>query len=138
MCVRRLRNLSYDQIRNPRKDRDYDKKDAKAALKTRLEATDAVERQSIKQKSNEMNTSPPVLGERDRSMEEQSALEQNQQKAEGKRSRGDVPATTVEVDLAVVQAHAQWWPPEFKPKLEVNPSAAVAGVDGAMSAWVAD
>ena len=44
----------------------------------------------------------------------------------------------MEVDLAVAQAHAQRWPPELKPKLEVNPSAAVEGVDGAISAWVAD
>ena len=46
-------NLSYDQIRNLCKDRGYHKKDAKAALKTRLEAVDAVERQSINQKANE-------------------------------------------------------------------------------------
>ena len=44
----------------------------------------------------------------------------------------------MEVGLAVVQAHAQWWYPELKPKLEVNPSAAVEGVDGAISAWVTD
>ena len=44
----------------------------------------------------------------------------------------------MEVDLAVAQAHAQWWPPDLKPKVGVNPSAAVDGVDGAISAWVAD
>ena len=44
----------------------------------------------------------------------------------------------MEVDLAVVEAYAQWWSPEIKPKLEVNPSAAVEGVDGAISAWVTD
>ena len=99
---------------------------------------DAVERQSINQKVNEMDTSSSVLGERDRSMAGQSALGQNQQKVRGKRSRGDVPAATMEVDMAGVQAHAQCWPPELKPKLEVNPSAAVEGVDGAISAWVTD
>ena len=57
---------------------------------------------------------------------------------EGERSRGDAPATTTEVDLAVAPAHAQQWPPELKPKLEASPSAAVEGVDGAISAWVAD
>ena len=65
-------------------------------------------------------------------------MEQNQQQLERKRSRGDSPATTMEVDLAAAQAHAQWWPPELKPKLEANPSATVEGVDGATSAWVAD
>ena len=138
MCARRLRDLSYDQIRNLCKGRGNNKKDAKAALRTRLEAMGAVERQSIMQKSNEMDTSSSVLGKRARSMEEQSALEQNQQKVEGKRSRGDVPATAMEVDLAVAQAHAQWWPWEHQPKLEVNPSAAAEGVDGAISARVAD
>ena len=56
----------------------------------------------------------------------------------GKRSRGDVPGAATDVDLAVVQARAQLGPPELKHKLEVNPSAAVEGVDGAISAWVAD
>ena len=63
---------------------------------------------------------------------------QNQQRAEGKRSQADAPATTMEVDLAVVQAHAQWGPPELKAILGVNPSASVEGVDGVSSAWVAD
>ena len=71
-------------------------------------------------------------------MVEQATLEQIQQRAEGKRPRGGVPATTMEVDLAVGHAHAQWWSLDLKPKLEVNSSAAVDGVDGATSAWVAD
>ena len=71
-------------------------------------------------------------------MVEQSALEQIQQQVGAKRSRGDVPATTMEVDLAATQAHAQWWARGLKPKLEVNPSAAAEGVGGAISAWVAD
>ena len=71
-------------------------------LKTRLEAMDAVERRSITQSEKTTDTSSSVLGRRDRSMVEQSALEQTQQRVEGKRSRGDFPATTMEVDLAVV------------------------------------
>ena len=65
-------------------------------------------------------------------------MEPTQQTVEGKRSRGDTPATTMEVDLAVALAHAQGWSPELKPKLEANPSAAIEGVDGAISARVAD
>ena len=42
------------------------------------------------------------------------------------------------VDLAVAHAHAQWWSPDLKPKMEASPSAAAEGVDGAISAWVAD
>ena len=42
------------------------------------------------------------------------------------------------VGLAVAHAHAQWWPPDLKPKMEASPSAAVEGVDGAIPAWVAD
>ena len=53
-------------------------------------------------------------------------MEQNQQQVEGKRSRGDAPATTMEVDLVAAQ--------ELKPKLEADPSATVEGADGAISA----
>ena len=41
-------------------------------------------------------------------MAEQYALEQNQWKVEGKRSRGDTPAITMEVDVAVAHTHAHW------------------------------
>ena len=44
----------------------------------------------------------------------------------------------MEAGPAVLQAHAQGWPPELKPELEANSSVAVEGVDGAISAWVAD
>ena len=44
----------------------------------------------------------------------------------------------MEVDLAAAQAHAQWRSPDLKPKMEASPSEAVEGVDGAISAWVAD
>ena len=67
-----------------------------------------------------------------------SNMAPTQQTAEGKRSRGDNPATKMEVDLAAALAHAQRWPPELKYKLEAKPSAAIEDVDGAISAWVAD
>ena len=44
----------------------------------------------------------------------------------------------MEVDLAAAQAHAQWWSPDLKSKMEASPSDAVEGVDGAISARVAD
>ena len=67
-------------------------------------------------------------------MEDESAAEPTREQVEGKRSRGEAPA----VDLAAAQAHAQWWSPDLKPKLEVIPSDVAEGVDGATSAWVAD
>ena len=78
------------------------------------------------------------MGKRDRSAEESSAAEPTQKQVEGKRPREDVPAITMEVDLAAAQAHAQWWSPDLKSKMEASPSDAVEGVDGAISAWVAD
>ena len=65
-------------------------------------------------------------------------MEPTQQQVEGKRPRGDVPAITMEVDLALDQAHAQWWSPDLKPQVEASPSEAVEGVDGAIFALVAD
>ena len=38
----------------------------------------------------------------------------------------------------LVQAHAPWRSPDLKPKIEANQSSVVEGVDGAISAWVAD
>ena len=60
-------------------------------------------------------------------MGEPSAVEQTQQQVEGKRPRGDVPATTTEVDLAAAQAHAQWWSPDLRSKMEASPSEAAGG-----------
>ena len=113
--------LSYDQVRDLCKARGYHKKDAKAVLKTRLEAMDAVERHSMKQTENDMDISPSVLRKRNRPVEDGSVLEPTQQEVAGKRSRGDTPSTTMEVDPAVAQAHAQGWSPELKPKLEMEP-----------------
>ena len=55
-------HLSYDQLRNPCKLRGYNKKDAKVALNTRLEAMDAVARQPLTSNEKDMGTSPSVLG----------------------------------------------------------------------------
>ena len=48
------------------------------------------------------------------------------------------PSLHEEVDLAAAQVRAQWWSPELKPQFEADPSAAVEGVNGAISASVAD
>ena len=49
--------LPYGQLRDLCKSRGFYKKDAKAVLKTRLEAMDAVARQSLKADENAMDTS---------------------------------------------------------------------------------
>ena len=100
-------NLSYGQIRNECKSRKF---------KTRFDAMDAVARQSLKPNENDMDTSSSVLEKRGRSMAEPSNTENATQRAEGKRSRGDTPATTLAVDLAVAHAHPQWWTPDLKLK----------------------
>ena len=99
---------------------------------------DAVERRVNIESQNAMDTSSSVLGKRDRSMGESSAEASTSRQEEGKRPRGEAPAITMEVDLAAAQVHAQWWSPDLKSKLEASPSDAVEGVDGAISAWVAD
>ena len=106
-------HLFYGQIHDSREARGYHKKNAKTALKTRLVATDAVERQSMKQTENDTDTSPSALRERDRSMADGSTMELTQRQVEGKRSRGDAPVTAMEVAPAAAQAHAQLWSPEL-------------------------
>ena len=71
-------------------------------------------------------------------MAEPPNIESSTQEVERKRSLGDAPATTMAVDLAVFQAHAQWWSPDLKPKMEASQSSAVEGADGVISAWVAE
>ena len=131
-------HLSFRQIRDLCISRGFYKKDAKAALQTRLVAMDAAARQSLKLDENAMDTSSSVLGKRGRSLAEPMNVECSTEVAEGKRSRGETPATTMAVGPAVVHAHAQWWSPDLKPRMEASPSAAAEGVDGAISAWVAD
>ena len=99
---------------------------------------DDVAPQSLKLDENAMGTSSSVLGRRDRSSVEPLNTEGSAEVAEGKRSRGETPATTMAVGPAVVHAHAQWWSPDLKPRMEASPSAAAEGVDGAISVWVTD
>ena len=81
-----------------------------------------------------MDTSFSVLGGRDRSLVEPLNTGRSAEAVEGIRSRGETPATTMAVDLAVVHAHDQRRSPDLKPKMEASPSAAVEGVDGAILA----
>ena len=85
-----------------------------------------------------MDTSSSAVGKRDRSTADPTNIEISSHVAEGKRSRADAPAATLAAHLAVAQAHAQWWSPDLKPKIEASQSSVVEGVDGAISAWVAD
>ena len=55
-----------------------------------------------------------------------------------KRPRGDALAAALVEDRRVVQEHAQWWSPPTKPQVGAVHSSAAEGVDGAVSAWVAD
>ena len=56
----------------------------------------------------------------------------------GKRPRGEALATVLAVDMSVVQEHDQWCNPALKTQVEALQSSVVKGVDGAISAWVAD
>ena len=118
-------HLSYDHLRDLCQQRGYHEKDAKVVLKTRLEAMDAAARQPLKSNENDMDTSSSVLGKRDRPMAEPSNIDNSTSGVEGKRSRRNVPATTLAADLAVVQTHAQWWPPDLNPKIEANQCSVV-------------
>ena len=131
-------HLSRGQIHDLCKSRGHFAKDAKAVLKTRLEAMVAVARQSLKLDENAMDTSPAVLGKRDLSLAEPMSVETSTEVVEGKRSRGATLATTMAVDLAVIHARAQWWSPDLKPKMRASPSATAEGAGCAISAWVAD
>ena len=55
-------HLSYDQIHDTCKARGYQKQDAEAALKTRVEAMDEVERQLTTRTENDMDTPPNGFG----------------------------------------------------------------------------
>ena len=57
------------------------------APKTRLEATDEIERKVTKGKENDIDTSSSVLGKRDRSMAGRLAMEQNRQQVEETSTR---------------------------------------------------
>ena len=85
-----------------------------------------------------MDTSSSVLGKRDRSLVVPMSVGSSTEAVGGKCSRGETLATTMAVDLAVVHARAQWWPPDLKPKMRASPSATAEGADGPIWAWVAD
>ena len=76
-------------------------------LKTRLEAMDAAARQPLKLNENDMDTSSSVLEKRDGSMAAPSNIESWTPRVEGKRSRGDAPATKLSAHVAAAQVHAQ-------------------------------
>ena len=101
-------HLSYDQLREPRKQRGYHKKDAKAALRTRLGAKDSVGRRATEGAANDMDTSSSVSGKRARNMNEPLASEPTQMGINGKRPRKHAPETALAVDMSVVQENAQW------------------------------
>ena len=85
-----------------------------------------------------MDTSSSILGKREKSLSDSHIAETSTQLGVGKRSRGEAPATTLVVDLAVVKEHAQWWPSDLKPQMAALNRQMVAGCDEAVSAWVAD
>ena len=62
------------------------RKDAKAALKTRLEAMGAAARQSLNLDEDAMDTSSSVLGKRDRSLAEPTNVACSTEVLEGNRS----------------------------------------------------
>ena len=85
-----------------------------------------------------MDTSCSVLGKRERTLSDSHVVGNPAQLGVGKRSRGEAQSTTLAVDLAVVQEHAQWWRSALKPQLNALNHQMAAGSDEAASAWVAD
>ena len=117
--------------------RGYHKKSAKAVLKTRLEAVDAVESRLPEGATNDMDTSSSLSGKRARNTEDPLASEAPETGKNGKRPRGDALVAALAVDVSVAQAHAHWRNPARKPQVGAFQSPVVGGVDGAFSAWVA-
>ena len=89
-----------------------------------------------------METLSSVLGKRARNTGNEkgasSVTEATGTGTKGKRPRGDALAAVLAVNMSVVQEHAQWRSPALKPQVEALQSSVVKGVDGAISAWVAD
>ena len=85
-----------------------------------------------------MGTSSSVFGKGNRFLDEPLANPTPGMGQIEKRLLEDAPAITIAGYISVVQEHAQWWNPELKPKMEALQSSVVEGVDGAVSAWVAD
>ena len=99
-------HFSYEQLYELRKQRGYHKKDAKAAVKTRLEAMDAVDRGPTGGAANAMDTSSSALGKRTRHMDGPLTPEPPEMGINGKRSRGDALEIAVAADASVAQEHA--------------------------------
>ena len=97
--------LSYDQLHPLRKQRRYHKKDTKAALRTRLSATDVAERWVTVETARGMDTSSSVLGKRLRKTEETLVNESNDMGLNGTRPRGGVLAIAFAVAMSVVREH---------------------------------
>ena len=107
-------------------------------LRTRLGAMDSVGRRATEGAANDMDTSSSVSGKRTRNMDEPLASEPTEMGINGKRQRWHAPETALAADMSVVQEHAQWRNPALKPQVEAPQSSVAEGVDGAISAWVAD
>ena len=87
---------------------------------------------------NDMGTSSSISGKRPRDSEESPPLETPAMEKYGKRPRRDARATSLAPDTSAVQEHAQCWNPAMDPQVDALKSSVVGGVDGAISAWVAD
>merc|ERR550534_3291881 len=99
---------------------------------------DTVEKNLSQMQSGNMDTTFSVLGKRDRSRPVSHISDPPNQVGDGKRVRGEPAASGMEVDLAVVRTHAQWWSSELKNHMTALSHQMVEGSDGAVHAWAAD
>ena len=104
-------NLSYDRLRGLCKQRCYHRREAKAGVKARLEALEAVGHRPPGGAQNDMDTSSPISGRRSRDLEESPLLETSAMGTNGKRLRRDAFAAALAADKSVIQGRAQWWHP---------------------------
>ena len=96
-------------------------------------AMDTAARNSSQLQTDNMDTSYRVLGERGRSRSVSHIMDAPTQLGVGRRARGEAPATTLAVDLAVAKEHAQWWASDLKPQMTALTHQMVAGSDEAVS-----
>merc|ERR550534_253861 len=99
---------------------------------------DTVEKNLSQMQSGNMDTTFSVLGKRDRSRPVSHISDPPNQVGDGKRVRGEPAASSMEVDLAVVRTHAQWWSSELKPHMTALSHQMVEGSDEAVNASAAD
>ena len=121
-------------MREPRKQRGYHWKGARAVRKTRLATLEAVEPRPPGGAENYMDTSSCMLGTRPRDLDETPAIETPAMGTQGALLRGDALATALAADKSVVHEHAQWCDPAMKPQVEAPQSSVVEGTDGAIPA----